>query len=32
MGALLLKENFGVRRILAALALAGGLVLMQVGG
>ncbi|MFL6846259.1 MAG: EamA family transporter [Allosphingosinicella sp.] len=32
MGALLLKEGFGLRRIAAALALAGGLVLMQFGG
>jgi drug/metabolite transporter (DMT)-like permease len=32
MGTLLLKESFGPRRILAALALAAGLVLMQFGG
>jgi drug/metabolite transporter (DMT)-like permease len=32
MGTLFLKEGFGPRRILAALALAGGLVLMQFGG
>jgi drug/metabolite transporter (DMT)-like permease len=32
MGALFLKEGFGSRRILAALALAAGLVLMQFGG
>jgi drug/metabolite transporter (DMT)-like permease len=32
MGTLFLKEGFGARRILAALALAGGLVLMQFGG
>lgn len=32
MGALLLDEPFGRRRILAALVLAGGLVLMQFGG
>jgi drug/metabolite transporter (DMT)-like permease len=32
MGALFLKESFGARRILAALALATGLVLMQFGG
>jgi drug/metabolite transporter (DMT)-like permease len=32
MGALLLKEGFGRRRILAAAALAIGLVLMQLGG
>jgi drug/metabolite transporter (DMT)-like permease len=32
MGTLFLKESFGPRRIAAALALAGGLVLMQFGG
>ncbi len=32
MGTLFLKESFGPRRILAALALAAGLVLMQFGG
>jgi drug/metabolite transporter (DMT)-like permease len=31
MGALLLKEGFGPRRILAAIALATGLVMMQLG-
>jgi drug/metabolite transporter (DMT)-like permease len=32
MGTLFLKEGFGGRRILAAIALAAGLVLMQFGG
>lgn len=32
MGTVFLKESFGPRRILAALALAAGLVLMQFGG
>jgi drug/metabolite transporter (DMT)-like permease len=32
MGAIVLKEGFGRRRVLAALALAAGLVLMQIGG
>jgi drug/metabolite transporter (DMT)-like permease len=32
MGALFLGEGFGRRRIAAAIALAGGLVLMQFGG
>jgi drug/metabolite transporter (DMT)-like permease len=32
MGAFWLREGFGRRRILSAVALAGGLVLMQFGG
>ncbi|MCA8902989.1 MAG: EamA family transporter [Hyphomonas sp.] len=32
MGAWILKESFGARRIVAAAVLAGGLVLMQAGG
>jgi drug/metabolite transporter (DMT)-like permease len=32
MGVFILKETFGTRRIIAALALAAGLILMQLGG
>ena len=32
MGVVILKENFGKRRIFAALALAAGLIFMQLGG
>ena len=32
MGALLLKEGFGTRRIAAALVLAGGLAILQFAG